>query len=140
MKHLLKNAKIYDGTGSAPFHGDILLEDDRIVAVGTMENPEADMVTDLEGRSVSSGFIDGHSHNDWFAIKKDPLPYLSRSSGRASPALSPETAACQPPGLNPAAPIWTIWEADCLIIGIPPENTAPLRSTAPWWIRICPAT
>ena len=76
MKHLLKNAKIYDGTGSAPFHGDILLEDDRIVAVGTMENPEADMVTDLEGRSVSSGFIDGHSHNDWFAIKKDPLPYF----------------------------------------------------------------
>ena len=76
MKHLLKNAKIYDGTGSAPFHGDILLEDDRIVAVGTMENPEADMVTDLEGRSVSSGFIDGHSHNDWFAIKKDTLPYF----------------------------------------------------------------
>ena len=77
MKHLLKNAKIYDGTGSAPFHGDILLEDDRIVAVGTMENPEADMVTDLEGRSVSSGFIDGHSHNDWFAIKKEPLPYFA---------------------------------------------------------------
>jgi len=25
---------------------------------------------DLAGKSVSSGFIDGHSHNDWFALKK----------------------------------------------------------------------
>ncbi len=35
------------------------------------------MVYDLAGKSLAAGFIDGHSHNDWFAIKKDPLPYFA---------------------------------------------------------------
>ena len=30
MRQLLKNAKIYDGTGSEPYVSDILVEDDRI--------------------------------------------------------------------------------------------------------------
>ena len=77
MIQLLKNAKIYDGTGSAPFRADILVEDDRIARIGEGLDVPADRVIDLEGKSVSSGFIDGHSHNDWFAIKKDPLPYFS---------------------------------------------------------------
>ncbi|MBQ8074382.1 MAG: amidohydrolase family protein [Oscillospiraceae bacterium] len=76
MRHLLKHAKIYDGTGSDAFLGDILIEEDRIAAVGSLSDVEADAVTDLAGKSVSSGFIDGHSHNDWFAIKTDPLPYF----------------------------------------------------------------
>ena len=29
-KTLLKNAKIYDGSGDAPFKGDVLIEGDRI--------------------------------------------------------------------------------------------------------------
>lgn len=73
MKTLLKNGLIYDGTGAAPFTGDILLEDDRILAVGETE-ASADRVIDLQGRSIAPGFIDCHSHNDWFAIRKDPLP------------------------------------------------------------------
>lgn len=77
MKQLLKNAKIYDGTGSAPFMGDVLIEDDRIVKVGEGLSDEADKVFDLKGKSLAPGFIDGHSHNDWFAIKKDPLPYFA---------------------------------------------------------------
>lgn len=77
MKQLLKNAKIYDGTGAAPFTGDVLIRDDRIVKVGGQISEEADRVYDLEGRSLAPGFIDGHSHNDWFAIKKDPLPYFA---------------------------------------------------------------
>ena len=71
---LLKNGLIYDGTGSDAFVGDILIEDDRIVEVG-QDLPAGDAeVIDLTGLSVSSGFIDGHSHNDWFAIKQDPIP------------------------------------------------------------------
>ena len=32
--------------------------------------------TDLSGKSVSSGFFDAHSHNDWFAAKTNPRPYF----------------------------------------------------------------
>ncbi|MBR2823700.1 MAG: amidohydrolase family protein [Clostridia bacterium] len=76
MKQLIKNARIYDGTGSDPFFGDILLDGDRIARVAPAIDAEADRVIDVQGKSVSSGFIDGHSHNDWFAIKNNPLPWF----------------------------------------------------------------
>ena len=76
MKRLFKSGKIYDGTGSEAFVGDILTEDDRIVDIAPhLECPDAETV-DLTGLSVSSGFFDGHSHNDWFAVKKEPLKYF----------------------------------------------------------------
>lgn len=77
MKQLLKNAKIYDGTGAAPFMGDVLICDERIEKIGAGLQDETDRVIDLQGLSLAPGFIDGHSHNDWFAIKKDPLPYFA---------------------------------------------------------------
>ena len=76
MRQLLKNAKIYDGTGADPFVADILIEQDRIAKIGPSIDIPADSVMDLQGLSITPGFIDGHSHNDWFAIKKDPLPYF----------------------------------------------------------------
>ena len=76
MRQLLKGAKIYDGTGSDPYIGDILIEGDEIAMIASEISLPADSVINLAGKSVSSGFIDGHSHNDWFAIKKDPLPYF----------------------------------------------------------------
>lgn len=77
MKTLLKNGKVYDGTGGSSFIGSILIENDRILRIcRDSEEIEADNTIDLEGLSVSSGFIDAHSHNDWFAIKKNPIPYF----------------------------------------------------------------
>ena len=77
MRKLLKNARIYDGTGSEPYVSDILVEDDRIAKIASKIEDQADEVIDLTGKSIASGFIDAHSHNDWFAIRKDPLPYFS---------------------------------------------------------------
>jgi len=77
MKTLIKNAKIYDGSGSEAFMGELLLADDRIEAVGEKLDATAERVIDLGGKSVAPGFIDCHSHNDWFAIKKNPLPYFA---------------------------------------------------------------
>ena len=76
MRTLLKNGKIYDGTGADAFFGDILVDGERIIDVGTGLAVEADEVIDLGGLSISSGFFDAHSHNDWFAVKKEPLKYL----------------------------------------------------------------
>lgn len=76
MTVLLKNAKIYDGTGKDAFFGDVLIAGDRIAEVAQAIDATADEVYDLTGKSLSSGFIDAHSHNDWFAIKNNPLPYF----------------------------------------------------------------
>ena len=70
---LFKNALIYDGTGSEAFKGDILVENDRISKVENFIQAEDGWeVIDLDGLSISSGFIDAHSHNDLFAIKNEP--------------------------------------------------------------------
>lgn len=74
---LFKDAFIYDGTGADGFRGDILVENDRIVKVDKCINPEEGWeVIELNGFSVSPGFIDAHSHNDWFAIKNEPQKYF----------------------------------------------------------------
>ena len=74
---LLKVALIYDGTGAEPFKGDILLDEDRILKVeNQIQAEEGWEIVDLNGLSVSPGFIDAHSHNDWFAIRKDTLRYF----------------------------------------------------------------
>jgi N-acyl-D-amino-acid deacylase len=77
MITLLKNGRIYDGTGNEPYVGSILIENDRIVSVGKeISVNKVDRSFDLMGLSVSSGFIDAHSHGDWYAIKQNPIPYF----------------------------------------------------------------
>ena len=74
---LFRDALIYDGTGAEPFKGDILVETDRIIRVDAQIQPETGWeIIDLNGLSVSPGFIDAHSHNDWFAIKNNPRKYF----------------------------------------------------------------
>ena len=75
MKILFTQGKIYDGSGKEPFTGDILVDGDKIIAVaGQIPSDQAERTVSLAGLSVAPGFIDAHSHNDWFAIKNDPLP------------------------------------------------------------------
>lgn len=114
MRTLFRNAKIYDGTGSASFYGDVLVDGERIVSVqaspsdsavqasphdlatspndaavqaipSDLQSTPSDLqattpsdceVIDLQGLSLAPGFIDAHSHNDWFAIRKDPSKYF----------------------------------------------------------------
>lgn len=74
---LFKEALIYDGTGAEAFRGDILVDNDRIVKVSEGIYPEEGWeIVDLNGLSVAPGFIDAHSHNDWFAIKNEPQKYF----------------------------------------------------------------
>ena len=47
MRQLLKNARIYDGTGSEPYQADILLEEDRIVKIAEQIDLPADTVFNL---------------------------------------------------------------------------------------------
>jgi N-acyl-D-amino-acid deacylase len=76
MKTLLKNALVYDGSGEVPFKSDVLLDGERIAQVGENLDSSDARILDLEGLSLSPGFIDAHSHNDWFVIKKEPKKYF----------------------------------------------------------------
>jgi len=71
MKILLKNGNIYNGTGQPPFVGDVLIADERIIQVGSDIATVADRTIDCTGLCVAPGFIDAHSHNDFY-IEKNP--------------------------------------------------------------------
>lgn len=62
---LFKNARIVDGTGNPSFYGDVAVKDSRIGAVGRIANSEARRTVDLDGLTISPGFIDLHTHSDF---------------------------------------------------------------------------
>lgn len=76
-KILLRNAKIYDGSGADAFIGDVLIENETIAQVAKDIPVSPDYHTiELEGLSLAPGFIDAHSHNDWFALRKEPSKFF----------------------------------------------------------------
>ena len=76
-KTLIKNAKIYDGSGKPAFFGDVLIEGERIAQIAASIPVDSEYkVVDLNGLSLAPGFIDAHSHNDWFALRGEPVKYF----------------------------------------------------------------
>jgi dihydroorotase/N-acyl-D-amino-acid deacylase len=55
---LIKNGKIFDGTGNPWYSADIGIRGDRIVAIGKLPNASAKKNIDANGKVVSPGFID----------------------------------------------------------------------------------
>lgn len=60
MRKIIKNGTIV--TESDIFNGDILIEDEKILAIGKFEDSEADEVIDVKGKYVMPGAIDVHTH------------------------------------------------------------------------------
>src|SRR5262249_55219195 len=69
---LLRNAKLVDGTGAPWKKADIGVSDGRIAAVsGAGQGLSASSTIDVEGRFVTPGFVNIHSHLD-FSILGNP--------------------------------------------------------------------
>ena len=60
---VIRAGTIVDGTGRAPFTGDVAIQDDRIVAVGSVDGTARQEI-DADGAVVTPGFIDLHTHYD----------------------------------------------------------------------------
>jgi N-acyl-D-amino-acid deacylase len=61
---LVRNALIVDGSGNPGYKGDVLVENDRIAAVGRFPGAEAERVIDAAGKVLCPGFIDVHTHSE----------------------------------------------------------------------------
>ena len=60
---LIKNGTIVDGTGNDSFEGDIAVHDGEIKEIGSIESSAKETI-DAEGRTVTPGFVDIHTHLD----------------------------------------------------------------------------
>lgn len=64
---LFRDVTILDSTGAGPYPGDVLVEGDRIAAVGAVDPAHAAdaRVVDGGGRTLMSGLCDAHTHFSW---------------------------------------------------------------------------
>jgi N-acyl-D-aspartate/D-glutamate deacylase len=60
---IVRNGLIVDGTGAAPFKGDVAIRDGKIVEVGTVTGTAKEEI-DAKGCIVTPGFVDLHTHYD----------------------------------------------------------------------------
>ncbi|HXQ14445.1 MAG TPA: amidohydrolase family protein [Caulobacteraceae bacterium] len=68
---IIRGGTIVDGTGAAPFEGDVAIDAGRIVEVGEVSGHGRREI-DAKGRLVTPGFVDIHTHYDGQATW-DPL-------------------------------------------------------------------
>lgn len=69
---VITGGTVVDGTGAPPRRADVAVDDDRVTAVGDVDASGAREVIDAEGRYITPGFVDLHSHLD-AQIGWDPL-------------------------------------------------------------------
>jgi len=71
QRTLLRGGLIVDGTGRPARPGSVLLDGRRIAAVGDLPD-DAGTPVECEGKVIAPGFIDAHSHMDFFSASENP--------------------------------------------------------------------
>ena len=79
---LIKNGTVVDGSGNPGYRADVAVSGGKIAAIGRI-NERAKQTIDAEGRIVSPGFVDGHTHMD-AQIFWDPIGSCSSYHGVTS--------------------------------------------------------
>ncbi|MDB5413531.1 MAG: N-acyl-D-amino-acid deacylase [Rubritepida sp.] len=117
---IIRDATLIDGTGGPRRRGDIGVKGDRIAAIGDLSGMSADREVMAQGRVVSPGFIDAHTHDDQ-AVLCGPACMLCKTSqgvttvvvGNCGISLSPVVMAERPPAPldGVCAPEWWIFDS-----------------------------
>jgi len=102
---LLRHGLIVDGTGRAAYHGDVLLQEGRIAAVGpALEVPAHVRTIDCRDKVVAPGFIDMHSHNDWFMAAADHARFTQPFLRQGITTFVTGNCGFSAAGFDPASP------------------------------------
>ncbi len=77
--YILRNAAIVDGTGNEPFKANVAIFRDSIALVGEEALTRAKNIIDLDGKYLTPGFIDIHTHTELEILKdRDASPMIKQ--------------------------------------------------------------
>lgn len=117
----ITNALIVDGTGAAPYQGEIGIVGDRLTAVGSAPDA-AKKEIDAHGQAVAPGFVDVHTHLDAQVLWDQTLSCSSWHgvttvvTGNCGISLGPVTAECDENLLRTLVNVEGM-DYDCLVEG-----------------------
>jgi N-acyl-D-aspartate/D-glutamate deacylase len=120
---VIQNGTVVDGSGRPPYHADVAVQGDRIVAVGKITD-SAKRTIDAEGHLVTPGFVDVHTHLD-AQIFWDPIASSSCWHGVTSVVMGNcgvTFAPCRPQDREYLAHLMESVEdipADTIMAGMP---------------------
>ncbi|MFT4824974.1 MAG: N-acyl-D-aspartate/D-glutamate deacylase [Halioglobus sp.] len=60
---IIRNGLVYDGSGAAPFHADVAINGEKIIALGEIAEAGHHEI-EAKGQIVTPGFVDAHTHYD----------------------------------------------------------------------------
>jgi len=76
---IIRNGDLIDGTGSPRNTTDLGVRNGEIAAIGDLSRSRGQTEIDASGLAVSPGFIDTHTHDDWFLFETpDMLPKVTQ--------------------------------------------------------------
>lgn len=77
MSQYFQNCTIVDGTGATPYQSGLWIKEGRIAQITDIPPVEDGIeIIDCTGLTAMPGFIDAHSHNDFFALSQDDETYF----------------------------------------------------------------
>ncbi len=100
---IVSGGTVVDGTGAAAYSADIGVVDDKIVAIGDLADRRAGQRVDIQGRVVTPGFIDTHTHDDGALLIWPAMPMKASQGvttvviGNCGVSLAPLKLASAPP-------------------------------------------
>ena len=116
---IVRNALICDGSGGEPFRGSVAIDGPviaEVVADGEISGAKGAEVFDADGRVLSPGFIDAHSHSD-ATLAADPDAFSKRTQGITTEILGNCGHSLFPVTGHNAAQV----ASDCAAVGLRPE-------------------
>ena len=97
MTTLIQNGLIHDAVHEAPFTGDLLIEDGRIIAIGTdLEVPSEALVVNASGLFIYPGLVEAHGH---IGLDGWAVGYEGQDYNEYNDPVTPQLRAID--GINP---------------------------------------
>jgi imidazolonepropionase-like amidohydrolase len=103
---VFRGGSVFDGTGADPAPADVVIEDGRIVDVGTAL--DADEAVELAGKTLLPGLFDCHvhmttSHVDVWKLANTPFSYRFYAAERPGLTLRAGSRRCGTPAVPTSA-------------------------------------